>query len=299
MSDKCPCCGAVATTSAGPYLASESQRASLGISMILACERCGLHFASPLPSQEALDRFYSSGEYWDKLAPPTSVQGVHAYSQSVERCAWAAARIPVPPRQIADIGAGQGWMALAVGEVWREQNLCYDFLEPDDKAAATIVQLGMKPARRRLDALPSQPEYDLIFLNQVLEHTVDPLPLLRALSGGLKPGGHLYIEIPHRDDRFKENFFPHMLFIDDAVLDRLCNFAGMEVLALECFGHMPCKGGLFAKLLRASFRVAASLGFRQIASVLDRKLWGYIPCADGIWLRALVRKPNEATSVSC
>lgn len=296
MPDKCPCCGSEGATTAGPYPASESQRASLGISLILACGRCGLHFASPLPSQEALDRFYANGEYWGTVAPPTSVQGVHAYSQSVVRCTWAAAYITSPPEQIADIGAGQGWTALAMGEVWQEKNLCYDFFEPDEKAAATIMQLGMKLARRRLDILPTQPEYDLIFLNQVLEHTVAPLPLLAAMKAGLKPGGHLYIEIPHRDDRLKDNVFPHMLFIDAAVLERLFARAGMEVLALETFGHMPAQVGFSAKLLRAGFRAAVSLGFRQLASALDRKLWNYLPRADGIWLRALIRKPNEAIS---
>jgi SAM-dependent methyltransferase len=259
---------------------------------------CGLRFAGPLPSQDALDAFYASGEYWDKLAPPTNVQGVHAYSQSLERCNWTALHITFAPSQIADIGAGQGWMGLALDAVWRGQVLRYDFLEPDDKAAAAIMKSEIRPTRRRLHVLPAQADYDLIFLNQVLEHTVTPASLLAALKAGLRPGGYLYIEIPHRDDCYKENVFPHIMFMDAAVLERLCSLAGMEVVALESFGHMPSQGGFFAKLLRAGFRAAAILGLRQLATVLDRKLWGYMSCADGIWLRALVRKSCKAVSAT-
>lgn len=293
MADMCPCCGSEVTSVASSYPATVEQRDSLGITQILVCMDCGLRFADPLPSQAALDDFYASGEYWNKLAPPTSVQGMHAYSQSVVRCAWVASLLASSPRQIADIGAGQGWMSLAVGEAWCESDSCYDFLEPDDNAAATILQSGVQPARRRLDSLPSQSEYDLIFLNQVLEHVVAPLPLLSALRAGLKSGGYLYIETPHRDDRFKDNVFPHMLFMDAGVLERLCTLAGLVVLQIESFGRMPLQDGLPSKLIRLGFRAAASLGLRQLASALDRKLWGYRPCADGIWLRALVKKPNE------
>lgn len=293
MVDMCPCCGSGATSVAGPYPATVEQRDSLRIEQILACMDCGLRFAGPLPSQDALDAFYASGEYWDKLAPPTSVQGVHAYSQSLERCKWTAERLTAAPAQIADIGAGQGWMGPALGEVWRGHGLRYDFLEPDDKAAATIMQSAMCPAGRRLDVLPTQAEYDVIFLNQVLEHTVAPVALLAALKAGLKPGGHLYVEIPHRDDCTKGNVFPHTLFIDAAVLTRLFDLAGMEVIALESFGHMPAGVGLRAKPLRIAFRVAVSLGWRRLASVLDRRLWGYRSQVDGIWLRALARKPHD------
>jgi SAM-dependent methyltransferase len=299
MLDTCPCCGREAEISAGPYPASVSQRGALGLSMIRACESCGLHFASPLPSQATLDDFYAGGEYWDKLAPPTRVQGAHAYSQSVVRCSWIAHRITSPPLQMADIGAGQGWMSLVVGETWGGHDLCYDFLEPDDNAAATILQSGMQSVRRRLDTLPTHPEYDLIFLNQVLEHTVEPLLLLRGLKAGLKPGGYLYIEIPHRDDCFKDNVFPHMLFIDATVLERLCTLAGMDVVVLEAFGNMPSEGGLKSKIMRAGFLLAASFGLRQLASFLDRKIWGYSPRTDGIWLRALVKNPGYGSIEPC
>jgi len=292
MANMCPCCGSGVISVASSYPATVEQCNSLGVIQILACMDCGLYFAHPLPHQAALDDFYASGEYWYNLAPSTSVQGVHAYSQSLVRCTWVASRISSPPQQIADIGAGQGWMSLTVGKAWRGSDLCYDFLEPDDKAAETILRSGVQPARRRLYTLPSQPEYDLIFLNQVLEHTVAPLQLLTALKAGLKPDGYLYIETPHRDDRFKENVFPHMLFLDSSALENLCSFAGMEVVALESFGRMPAARGLLPRTLRAGFGLASVFGLRRAACALDKKLWGYTPRSDGIWLRALLRKPD-------
>ena len=297
MCNKCPCCGSGLDSSlTSHYPASVHQLETLGINQIRICMDCGLRFADPLPSQAALDDFYSSGIYWDDLAPPTAMQAMHAYSQAVERCVWIASKINLPPQKIADIGAGQGWMGLAIGNVWRVNGLSYDFLEPDDIAAAAIQRYAKETVRHRLGTLPSEPIYDLIFMNQVLEHASVPVSFLTSIKAGLKPGGYLYIEIPNGDDLFKANVFPHVLFMDDVVLARLCAYVDMEVVALESFGCMPAKGSLPSILLRAMFSVASRLRLRQLSIRLDKKLWKYSPESDGIWLRALVRKPLETKS---
>ena len=41
--------------------------------------------------------------------------------------------------------------------------------------------------------------FDLLLLNQVLEHLTDPAPTLKALAGILKPEGKLIIGVPNFD----------------------------------------------------------------------------------------------------
>jgi hypothetical protein len=107
----------------------------------------------------------------------------------------------------------------------------------------------------------------------------------------LRPGGHLYVETPHRDDFFKDDVFPHTLFFSSEALAHSIRSAGLEVVALEAFGRMP-GAGLVALVLRAAFRLAAGLGWTPAAVFLDSLLWRYRPWPSGIWLRALARRPG-------
>jgi len=287
----CPSCNAQSSRSIGPYPATLEQRTALGLVEIHICNNCGIHFAKPLPTQAVLDSFYVSGEYWNKLVSSTSVQCAHTYSQSIQRCAWISAQIGVAPRKVADVGAGQGWMALALGKTWGSDVLCYDFLEPDDKAAQAVKQQSIHFKCYRLGTIPDQPTYDLIFLNQVLEHTVAPIFLLASLRSALQPGAYLYVETPYRDDCFKSNVFPHMLFMDKPAMRQLAKAAGFNIVALEGFGQMPSMGSFYGKALRVSLWLACKFGLRTLANSIDCRMWDYDQKDDGIWLRALLRRP--------
>jgi SAM-dependent methyltransferase len=72
---------------------------------------------------------------------------------------------------IADVSA----RALARARPGRGRVLCYDVLEPAPEL------LG---------------RYEVVLLFDVLEHIADPRPFVRALSRHLRPGGHLFVNVP-------------------------------------------------------------------------------------------------------
>ena len=50
-----------------------------------------------------------------------------------------------------------------------------------------------------------QNKFDIIILRHVLEHTTNPLNIIKKLNISLKKNGFFYIEIPNHD--IKKNFF--------------------------------------------------------------------------------------------
>lgn len=81
--------------------------------------------------------------------------------------------------------------------------------------------------------------FDVITALQVLEHVEDPVNFLRNLGTHLKPGGHLYLELPNIDDilltEYREKGYadfyyrePHLSYFSKATLKRALARAGFE-----------------------------------------------------------------------
>jgi 2-polyprenyl-3-methyl-5-hydroxy-6-metoxy-1,4-benzoquinol methylase len=68
----------------------------------------------------------------------------------------------------------------------------------------------------RGNALEDEPggKFDLIFANQIIEHLVHPLELVRRLMAWLKPGGRLVVTTPN--GAYVKNSLPSFGDIDDA-----------------------------------------------------------------------------------
>ncbi len=81
--------------------------------------------------------------------------------------------------------------------------------------------------------------FDLIILNHVLEHTLDPIIFLQDILDDLKPGGYLYLECPHEEDfeilpldhdRFK---MQHNWYFGIETFSNIAKNAGFEIVLLE------------------------------------------------------------------
>jgi SAM-dependent methyltransferase len=144
-------------------------------------------------------------------------------------------------RELIDLGSGLGVFPAAMeGRGWR-----VSALDPDPRAVEHL--------RRRLegnviegDALELELErrFDLVTLNKVLEHLVDPAELLTEAERLMAEDGVLYVEVPDgpaaveagpgREELFIEHL--HAFSVDS--LRRLADRCGLEPLELEAI-HEP------------------------------------------------------------
>jgi hypothetical protein len=149
----------------------------------------------------------------------------HSYIAAVE--AWLAPWLPEQPA-VLDFGGGDGINSPFLG---RSALLhIHDVSGVAVMAGATLV---------RPDAI-ALVQYDLVVSCQVLEHVPYPLELLESMLPALGPSTLLYLEVPREAlmrnagpglAQRKRHWHEHINFFSESSLQRLCERAGLEVLA--------------------------------------------------------------------
>jgi SAM-dependent methyltransferase len=116
------------------------------------------------------------------------------------------AQVPLRGKKLLEIGSGYG-VSLAL--MLQRFDVDATGIEPasqgfDDsfKCARAVLLANQLDPSRIIDAagesLPfDDASFDVVYSNNVLEHTVDPALVLREAVRVLKPGGTLYVEVPN------------------------------------------------------------------------------------------------------
>lgn len=96
--------------------------------------------------------------------------------------------------RLLDVGCGNGeFLLLAQAMGWHAEGV-----EPDPKAAAICRSRNLQIIQGGIEALEDrQSEYDVITLNQVIEHVIDPREVLARSHRLLKPGGMIWLGLPN------------------------------------------------------------------------------------------------------
>lgn len=278
----CPACGEVRHGEVPYPGAAAAAKQGFPFTGIGVCEGCGLGRAVPMPSQADLDRYYAAGHYWNEL-PAHPAASAHARNQCRHRVRHAlgalSGRLKGP---VLDVGAGEGWMGDLLAPA-----PC-DLVEPDPRQRAKAAQ-RLGPRARLFDSLAQVGGgYELVFVNQVLEHVADPLGLLEQMAARLAPGGVLYVEVPHSDQRFKDDVFPHTQFFTASSLERLAERAGLRTMQSQTFGRLPQHQSRLRRLAGGlALRLGVAGSLRRLAEAGDDLLFDYTPAPQGIWLRWL------------
>jgi SAM-dependent methyltransferase len=199
---------------------------------------CGLIYKrSELPDPKSAD-FYEGGYFG------TGDQGRRYTQRRGRRVQKSRNQIldllnHAPPAPLLDIGCSMGYTLQAA----RDLGLTPAGSDISEFALQECRRLGFRAERGELGALPfADGEFGLVTMKHVLEHTPDPRAALREVHRVLRPGGGLFIAIPHggygksRRRPLQSQFYlparhgrEHFVYYTPATLTRLLEGQGFRV----------------------------------------------------------------------
>jgi 2-polyprenyl-3-methyl-5-hydroxy-6-metoxy-1,4-benzoquinol methylase len=197
------------------------------------CNRCGLVWTNPRPSDAEVDRYYAR-EYRADYArhrqptPRKVLRGILGADE--RRCALGD--LLRPSSRVLDVGCGAGEFVYLL----RLRGLNASGIEPGEEFADFSRRvLGVPIETATVETATVAPEsLDIVTMFHVLEHAADPARVMSIVSGWLAPGGVVVVEVPNVDSSVqapRHRFhFAHLYNFSAATLGAIGQNAGLHVL---------------------------------------------------------------------
>lgn len=203
---------------------------------VTCCAGCGLTYVDPIPTREELAKFYAERyrlEY-KQASHPRPKHVFRAGRVALGRLR-VAALLAAPPARVLDCGAGGGEFSYLL----TSRGYRFTGIEPNDgyrEYARAEYGVDVRPGTLDDNEFAAG-EFDLITMFHVLEHVPDPAAALARLTGWLRPGGHLYLEVPNAltDVSSPSNLYhrAHLYYFAAAPLAALAQRAGLAPVLLD------------------------------------------------------------------
>jgi len=172
-----------------------------GLFDISRCSECGFYSLSPQLTGSELDDLYTNYYPRRGLEPDQVLEAVTSLASFKDRVAiWANGTnifchfYAKPGMKVLDYGCGTGTSLIEIKNLGAEAF----GIEVDENIGPIAKALNLTAHIGSLDSSPYPDRYfDLVTLNQVIEHVPDPLKLLVALKAKLKDDGKLMLSCPN------------------------------------------------------------------------------------------------------
>ncbi|HVZ91911.1 MAG TPA: class I SAM-dependent methyltransferase [Rhizomicrobium sp.] len=165
---------------------------------IIDCIACGFRHAAPLPEPAALEDVYRESYYVEDkptfLAHAAEDQGWAELAQT-DRLECFEGLLERNRRRLLDVGSGPGFfLKTAQARGWKVLGV-----EPSLQAAEHARQLGVEVAQGFFNAQTAREfgRFDVVHMNNVLEHVPNPLTLVALAREILTPGGLICVNVPN------------------------------------------------------------------------------------------------------
>lgn len=272
---------------------------------IFFCDRCFSGVARPLPSEDYLNKFYDSSQYWHNIKPVIRPQR-QPVMLAQARARWRLIKPHLELRadrlSLLDVGAGYGYLGIVSAADF------YTAVEPDphlrralEDAWATWGLDSFLNTSAKIDCLAegyeAPPKFHIVAVSHILEHVRDPARMIEDAASFLEDDGRLFIEVPYRDDLFKADVFPHLHFFSLNGMEMLIKNAKLEILDLGTWGqpmHLSPLNHNAPRSVRVKGKVL-DLATRFLPSVISSSLFSWhfgINARNklGTWIRAIAKK---------
>jgi SAM-dependent methyltransferase len=231
---------------------------------LVRCQQCSLVFHDPQLDADDTENLYrkfrdfsplkeTPDQYFDRITTLPNSE-----SENQQKLSWIDSALPTlktKAGRLLDVGCGGGVFMFSFLQHYSGWSVCG--IEP----TLSFAEL----ARRRLGvpvvAESYKPQsfsgvkFDLVTLNQVLEHVVDPVGFLRSIASDVAPGGAVYVEVPDVSDigylppdhdRFHQQ---HLWIFSKDSLSKLAKKAGYEIVAVDTVRTFRDRNSLVAVMV--------------------------------------------------
>ena len=230
----CPFC--LSSTNEKKYLRPD------GLTVVL-CDNCDTHFISPGPTKDDLDSFYNS--YYGKHASKEESTNLATnaqpdYDLNDVRICKLQSFLDIASLNVLDVGCGSGKFLLAL----KSFGACVTGIELNNQAAITAKKNGIENIYQiDFDKFQSNGKYDLITLNDVIEHPLGPMVMIQKALSLLNKNGHLLIWTPNNDYIFQDEKkvtlrvdLEHMQYLGSKACKYLSMKFPIEIIHFESLG---------------------------------------------------------------
>jgi SAM-dependent methyltransferase len=215
------------------------------------CRGCGLIYLNPRPTARDYDEFYR--HWYHRLYPARAAFNAgHLGGQIVAETArlrcQAYASFLGERTQLLEIGPGEGAFLHAIQAMLPRSQVRGVDLSPAEVEACRHKGLDViQGAVGDLPATYAGNTHAALF--HVLEHSLDPVALLRQTAECINPGGYLLVEVPNVLGNWQGLGMLHVAhpyLFAPATLGRVLQAAGLQIVHMESL-----EGPFFRASLRA------------------------------------------------
>lgn len=205
------------------------------------CKTCGHHYLNPQPDPSALEIIYPP--HYGNFERARSMAITFKVKNWLDRRYLRKITAGKCIERILDVGCADGRMLALCQDVIPGVNIL-EGVEFSHRSAALAQERGFTVLVGSVDHVELKKNYyDLIFLQQVIEHVYDPTAVVYKLYHSLRPGGRICFEMPTSEaiDRgfggrryWGGYHFPrHFNIFSEAHFCLICQNAGFKIVSVS------------------------------------------------------------------
>ena len=218
---------------------------------VSSCTRCDAFFVNPAPSPKQLENFYKtyhSSHFGGLATSPKEIIRQLQLSRPLDdtRIRWLSSHFKINGARALDIGSGKGQFLFLLQSLG-----AFPYgVELDRDAIRFAKAIGIRNIHNgTIETFETDMKFDIITLNDLIEHPLLPMNLLRCAVDLLEENGVLLIWTPNGE---RINFdvekitlrvdLEHMQYFTTKTINHLSKALSLNILHLECLGFPALAG---------------------------------------------------------
>ncbi len=203
------------------------------INPVVMCLKCGTFRADPIPPESTINAFYSSDLY-QKIYSNKDLESHFKemiYLRKKNNIFTTVEKFLAKGKdsKIIEIGCGGGWNLEPFQRFGYKNIIGYEPGNESRKIGIRELKLDIKEGFIK-DVIETGDKYDLIILNHVIEHLLDPFEVIQSLKKILSDNGILYLGLPNMQNLAHTQIQnAHYWYFSPLFFMKLVNCSGLQI----------------------------------------------------------------------